>query len=79
MNIQKTNSAERRLDLSGGESVYCINEAQMRLARKLADEDPASSQKIQALFSQIESTLTRNEQAAVAFLLIEHLNLAPRS
>lgn len=79
MNIQNTNSPERKLDLSGGESVYCINEAQMRLARKLAEEDPASSRKIQALFSQIESTLTRNEQAAVAFLLIEHLNLAPRS
>lgn len=79
MNIQNTNSAERKLDLSGGESVYCINEKQMRLARKLAEEDPASSRKIQAVFSQIESTLNRNEQAAVAFLLIEHLNLAPRS
>ncbi|WP_455381963.1 hypothetical protein [Salinispira pacifica] len=70
--------ATRKLDLTGGESVYCINESQMRLARRLADEDPASSARIQALFRQIESDFTRNEQAAIAFLLIEQLNLKPR-
>ncbi len=69
----------KKLDLSGGESVYCINEAQMRLARRLAEKDPDSSARIQALFSEIETKLSRNEQAAVAFLLIERLNLAQRS
>jgi len=71
--------AGQKLDLSGGESVYCINESQMRLARRLAEKDPDSSAKIEALFSEIETKLSRNEQAAVAFLLIERLNLAART
>ena len=61
------------VSLLGGESVYCINEAQLRDAARLADEDPESSPKIQSQLETIEASLTRNERAALAFVIIERL------
>jgi len=61
------------VSLLGGESVYCINEAQLRDAARLADEDPESSPKIQSQLEAIEASLTRNERAALAFVIIERL------
>ena len=61
------------VSLLGGESVYCINEGQLRDASRLADEDPESSPKIQSQLETIEASLTRNERAALAFVIIERL------
>lgn len=61
------------VSLLGGESVYCINEGQLRDAARLADEDPESSPKIQSQLETIEASLTRNERAALAFVIIERL------
>ena len=61
------------VSLLGGESVYCINEGQLRDATRLADEDPESSPKIQSQLETIEASLTRNERAALAFVIIERL------
>ena len=61
------------VSLLGGESVYCINEAQLLDAARLADEDPESSPKIQSQLETIEASLTRNERAALAFVIIERL------
>ena len=61
------------VSLLGGESVYCINEGQLRDAARLADEDPESSPKIQSQLEAIEASLTRNERAALAFVIIERL------
>ena len=61
------------ISILGGESVYCINEAQMRDAQRLANEDIESSKKIQFQLKEIETTLSRNERAALAFTIIENL------
>ena len=65
------------LDLTGGESVYCINQAQMKLARKLLDKDSSEHERLRELFSSVTGDLTRNEQAALSFLIIDHLNSSP--
>jgi len=61
------------ISILGGESVYCINEAQMRDAQRLAHDDPESSEKIQSQIKEIENALSRNERAALAFTIIENL------
>ena len=63
----------KSLDLSGGESVYCINEAQLKQAHQLAMEDPESAPLVQATLTDLKSKLTRNQRAAVAFVLIDQL------
>jgi len=65
--------SRKPIDMLGGESVYCINRDQLRRSRELAEHDPQSSPKIQAALSDLESTLSRNERAALAFVLIDHL------
>lgn len=61
------------IPLLGGKSVYCINESQLRQAFTLANEDPTSSPRIQARLATLEQELTRNERAALAFVLIDRL------
>ena len=61
------------ISILGGESVYCINEAQMRDAQRLANEDAESSKKIQFQLKEIETNFSRNERAALAFTIIENL------
>ncbi len=60
-------------DLLGGESVYCINEGQLRAARLLVYENPATAPALQAEVRRLEASLSRNERAALAFILIERL------
>lgn len=57
----------------GGESVYCLNRGQLEEAIRLAEMDPVSSPKIRQFLDRTEAQLTRNEQAALAFVLIERL------
>ena len=63
----------RPIELLGGESVYCINQAQLSSAFKLADRDPDSSPRIQEALRDVEGKLSRNERAALAFVLIDRL------
>jgi hypothetical protein len=60
-------------DLLGGESVYCINKNQLVGAVRLAEEDPVSAPRIGQALAEAEANLSRNERAALAFVLIERL------
>ncbi len=59
--------------LTGGKSVYCINEFQLKQAFTLASDDPESSPKIQRKIKELEENFNRNEQAAIAFVIIDRL------
>jgi hypothetical protein len=63
----------RPIELLGGESVYCINEAQLRSAFRLAEQDPQSGPRIQGELAALEAKLSRNERAALAFVMIDRL------
>ena len=61
------------VDLTGGESVYCINQVQLERAFQMADADPDSGPRIRAALEGLEQDLSRNERAALAFVLIDRL------
>jgi len=61
------------IPILGGKSVFCINEEQMQEANRLRTESSDSSKKIDFHLEEIEQSLSRNEQAALAFTLIERL------
>jgi hypothetical protein len=61
------------IPLLGGKSVYCINESQLREAYQLGQVDPETAPRIQAKLAELQSSLSRNEQAALAFLIIDRL------
>ena len=65
--------APEPIPLLGGKSVHCINEQQMAEAWRLMEEEPGSSASIQAVLEQVEATLSRNERAALAFVIISRL------
>ena len=65
--------ATQSVDGTGGESVYCINQAQLEAAFRLARDNPQSAPRIEQLLAAIENDLSRNEQAALAFVLIDRL------
>lgn len=67
----------RPIELLGGESVYCINQAQLKSARELAFDDPKTAPRIQAEIGRLERRLSRNERASLAFVLIDRLLHAP--
>ena len=61
------------IPLTGGDSVYCINENQLKEAFHLAENDPISSPKIQEEIERLDENFTRNERAAIAFVVIDRL------
>jgi len=63
--------------LTGGESVYCINQAQMTRTRHLMDDAGPRGDHLRSLLTRLESELDRNSRAALAFAIIERLNGAP--
>lgn len=65
--------AHNTIPLLGGKSVHCINEQQMAEAWRLTEQEPGSSEKIQAALEALENDLSRNERAALAFVLISRL------
>ena len=65
--------AHETIPLMGGKSVHCINEQQMAEAWRLTEEEPGSSEKIQSVLEELEKNLTRNERAALAFVIISRL------
>jgi hypothetical protein len=60
-------------DLLGGESIYCINRSQIETASDLAYRNPETAPRIQDTLDNLETRFSRNELAAIAFLLIERL------
>jgi hypothetical protein len=62
------------IDLTGGKSVYCFNQQQLDRATTLFQEDSPAGARIRAVVAKLESECTRNEQAAIAFILIQRLN-----
>ena len=62
------------LDLTGGKSVYCLNQQQLDRALALFQEDSPAGARIRAEVARLESECIRNEQAAIAFVLIQHLH-----
>ena len=71
--------AHDSIPLMGGKSVHCINEQQMAEAWRLSEEEPGSSEKIQAVLEELEKDLSRNERAALAFVIISRLKPMPSS
>jgi hypothetical protein len=65
--------AVQPIDVTGGESVYCFNKLQLTSAFDLAESKTESGEKIRAALQTLEETLTRNERAATAFVLIDRL------
>lgn len=63
----------KEVDLTGGESVYCINESQLKRAFEMAQENPDTGKKINRLIEQIEQDFSRNERAALSFILVDRL------
>ena len=63
----------KAIDLTGGESVYCINEGQLQKAYDLVMSDSFAADKINAHLKRLEEKLDRNERAALAFILIDRL------
>jgi hypothetical protein len=66
--------AVRPLDLTGGKSVYCFNQHQLDQAFQLADSAGPSGERIRVELARLEGALTRNERAALAFVIIDRLN-----
>lgn len=62
------------IDLTGGKSVYCFNQQQLDRAVALFQESSPAGERLRAMVAQLEKECTRNEQAALAFILIQHLN-----
>jgi hypothetical protein len=60
--------------LTGGESVYCINQAQMTRTRGLIESSDETGAKLRSIRDRLEDDLDRNELAALAFSVIERLN-----
>ena len=67
----------RQIDLTGGESVYCINTFQMEKARELYAAEGESSDRLRETISRMQTELNRNERAAIAMLLLDELNSSP--
>lgn len=62
------------IDLTGGKSVFCFNQHQLDGAFRLFEEESESGERIRAEVARLEAECSRNEQAAIAFVLIDHLN-----
>ena len=70
-------TAPTQLDLTGGESVYCINTFQVTKAVELFEGAGESSQRVREAIETLEESLSRNERAAVAMLLLRRLKARP--
>jgi hypothetical protein len=62
------------IDLTGGKSVYCFNQHQMDQAHALFNAETAEGESLRQEVARLEKEFTRNQQATIAFMMIEHLN-----
>jgi len=56
-----------------GKSAFCISDWQLKEAQSLVESDDESGRTVLAAVLRAEAELTRNERAALAFLLIGRL------
>ena len=63
----------KQIDIIGSESVYCIDEIQLQKAIKMSEGNSLSATKIQSAKKILEADLSRNERAALAFIVIDDL------
>jgi len=56
-----------------GKSAFCISDWQLKEAQSLVEGDDEGSRRTLAAVLRAEAELTRNERAALAFLLIGRL------
>ena len=63
----------KEVDLTGGDSVFCINTSQMKRAYEITGSDPVSGPKVSSYLEELESQLSRNERAALSFMIIDRL------
>jgi hypothetical protein len=61
------------VELTGGQSVYCINALQVLKAEQLFTGDGEEADRIRSAIASLETSMTRNERAAVAKILLERL------
>ena len=54
-------------------SAFCISDWQLKEAQSLAESEDESGRAVRAAVLRAEAELSRNEQAALAFLLIGRL------
>jgi len=66
----------KQIDVLGGESIFCISQQQLERALAMFESEQESGERIRAAIRQLESTLSRNELAALAFVLIDRLRKA---
>ena len=57
------------VSILGGKSVYCISEGQLRDAFDLYENDSEAGPRIQAKLEDLEANMSRNERAALAFIV----------
>ncbi len=69
--------ALKPIDLTGGKSVYCFNESQIASAYQLAFESKDTAPKLQPELERLETDFSRNERAALAFVIIDRLLRTP--
>jgi len=60
-------------DITGGKSVYCFNRKQLDGAFALFGEASAAGEHLRTEVDRLERTLSRNQRAALAFVLIDRL------
>ena len=61
-------------DLSGGKSVYCFNQKQLDAAFALYGEASETGDLLRCEVKRLETGLSRNQRAALAFVLIDRLS-----
>ncbi len=61
-------------DITGGKSVYCFNQQQLDGAFRLFASEQEPGVRLREEVARIEAAYTRNERAALAFVLIDRLS-----
>ena len=64
---------ELKTQLTGGESVFCINESQLIKAYSLWETEGQEGDRVRSMVTKLESEYSRNERASIAFVLIDRL------
>ena len=73
-------SLSRQIDLTGGDSVYCINTYQIEKANELFEGSGESAERVRAEMERLEQDFSRNERATIAMILLKRLQSdAPHS
>jgi len=62
------------IDLTGGKSVYCFNQTQITKAHDLVNAEDEAGEKVRAEMARLKEAWTRNEMAAMAFVILDELN-----